>query len=209
MIPNLFLILALGVHDDFGKHLGQDVFEQLGGELEASPAVSLFQYIQHVTCSASLGSAEEQNGAPTERELTIELVFSVKVSVVEDLHGDLLLVVVLDLEVRVIGDDEFLDVNGGDGNLLVLPLAIDTHESPIPNSQRNPEDSDKEDIRFESAIANDGQNTFQHPRNAEDDGGQVEVVEVPVTLGDADKGGIFYGRGLGYLHGRIDHGCRA
>lgn len=53
MIPNLFLILALGVHDDFGKHLGQDIFEQLGGELEAGPDVTLFQDIQHVTCSVT------------------------------------------------------------------------------------------------------------------------------------------------------------
>lgn len=48
MVPNLFLILTLGVHDDFGKHLSQDIFEQLGGELEAGPDVTLFQDIQHV-----------------------------------------------------------------------------------------------------------------------------------------------------------------
>jgi len=54
MVPNLLLILALGVHDDFGKHLGQDIFEQLGSELEAGPDVTLFQDIQHVTYSPSL-----------------------------------------------------------------------------------------------------------------------------------------------------------
>ena len=150
-----------------------------------------------------------QSATLTERELAIELVLSVKVSVVEDLHGNLLLVVVLGLEVRVIGGDEFLDVNRGDGDLLVLPLAIDAHNNPIANSQRNSEDDDEENVRLEPAMANDGQYTFQHPRNAEDNGSQVEVVEVPVTLGDADKGWVFYGRGLGYLHGRIDHGCRA
>ena len=48
MVPNLLLILTLGVHDDFGEHLGQDVFEQLGSELEAGPDVTLFQNIQHV-----------------------------------------------------------------------------------------------------------------------------------------------------------------
>ena len=170
MIPNLFLILALGVHDDFGKHLGQDIFKQLGGELEAGPDVTLFQDIQHVTCSASLASAEERDVTLTRRGLTIELVFSVKVSIVEDLHGDLLLVVVLGLEVSVIGGDEFLDVDRGDGDLFVLPLAIDTHENPIANSQRDSEDDDEEDVRLEPAMTNDGQNTFQHPRNTEDEG---------------------------------------
>lgn len=42
MVPNLLLVLAFGVHDDFGKHLGQDVFKQLRGELETGPDVTLF-----------------------------------------------------------------------------------------------------------------------------------------------------------------------
>ena len=134
VIPNLFLILTLGVHNDLGKHLSENIFEQLRGELKAGPGVTLFQNIQHVTCSASHASAEEQDTTLTERGLTIELVVSVKVSIIEDLHGDLLLVMVLGLEVRVIGGDEFLDVDRGDGDLLVLPLSIDTHEHPIPNS---------------------------------------------------------------------------
>ena len=48
MVPDLLFILALGVHDDFGKHLGQDISEQLGSKLEAGPDVTLFQDIQHV-----------------------------------------------------------------------------------------------------------------------------------------------------------------
>jgi len=117
--------------------------------------------------------------------------------------------VVLGFEVRVVGSDELLDVNRGDGDLFVLPLAIDTHDNPIPNSQGDSEDGDKEDVCLEPAIGNDGQYTFQHPRDTEDDGSQMEVVEVTIALGDADEGRVFYGWGLGYLHGRIDHGRRA
>ena len=62
-------------------------------------------------------SAEEQDATFTERELTVELVVFPKVTIVEDLHRDLLLVVVLGLEVGVIGSDEFLDVNHEDGHL--------------------------------------------------------------------------------------------
>ena len=48
MVPDLFLILTLGVHDDFGKHLGQNVLEQLRSKLEVGPDVTLFQDIQHI-----------------------------------------------------------------------------------------------------------------------------------------------------------------
>ena len=57
MIPDLLLVLALGVHDDFGKHLCQDVFEQFRSELEAGPDVTVFQYIQHIAWNALLRSA--------------------------------------------------------------------------------------------------------------------------------------------------------
>lgn len=170
MVPNLLLILALGVHDDFGKHLGQDILEQLGGELEAGPDMTLFQDIQHVTCNTSLASTEGQDATLTERELTIELVFSLKIGVVKDLQWDLFLVVVFGLEVRVIGGDEFLDVNRGDGDLLVLPPAIDAHGNPISNSQGDTEGDNEEDVRFEPAMRNDGQDTFEHPGDTEDYG---------------------------------------
>ena len=52
MTPNLLLVLTLGMYDDFGKQLGQDVFEQFRGELEVGPDVTLFQDIQHVTWNA-------------------------------------------------------------------------------------------------------------------------------------------------------------
>ena len=145
----------------------------------------------------------------TERRLTIELVFSVKVSIVEDLDGNLLLVVILCLEVGVIGGDEFFDVDRGDGDLFVFSLAIDAHESPISDSQGDTKNDDEENVRLDPTMGDDGQDTFQHPRDTKDNCGQMEVIEVPVALCHADQRGIFYGWGLGYLHGRIDHGCRA
>ena len=209
MVPDLLLILALGVHDDFGKHLSQDVFEQLGGELETGPDVTLFQDIQHVAWNVSFASTEEQDATFTKRELTIELVFSIEVSIVKYLHRNLLLVMVFSFELGVIGGDEFLNINGGDGDLFVLPFAIDAHDGPISNSKGNSEDGDEEDVCFEPSIRHDRQDTFQYPGDTEDDGGQMEVAKVPVSLSNANEGWIFYGRSLGYFYGRIDHGCRA
>ena len=56
MVPNLLLILALGVHDDFGKHLRQDIFEQFGSELEVGPDVTVFQDVQNVAWYTSFTS---------------------------------------------------------------------------------------------------------------------------------------------------------
>lgn len=42
MTPNLLLVLTLGVYNDFGNQLGQDVFEQFRSELEAGPDMTLF-----------------------------------------------------------------------------------------------------------------------------------------------------------------------
>ena len=127
----------------------------------------------------------------------------------EDLHGDLFLVVVLGLEVGVIGGDVFLDVDSRDGDLLVLPSAVYAHDYPISNGQGDSKDSDEEDVCFEPAMRNNRQDALQHPGYTEDNGSQMEVVEFAITLCDADEGGIFYGRGLGYLHRRVDHGCRS
>lgn len=49
MPANLLLILALGVDDDLRKEAREDVFEELGCEIEGSPVVSLFHDFQHVT----------------------------------------------------------------------------------------------------------------------------------------------------------------
>ena len=124
----------------------------------------------------------------------------------EYLHRDLLLVVILGLEVGVIGGDVFFDVDSGNGDLLIVPPAINTHDSPISNGQWDSEDDNEEKVCLEPAMGNDGQDTFQHPGNAEDDSGQMEVVEFAIALSDADEGWVFYGRCLGYPYGRIDHG---
>ena len=97
---------------------------------------------------------------PRAEGLTIELVLSIKVRVMEDLHGDLFLVVVLGFEVRVVCGDEFLDVYSRDGDLLVLPLAVDAHEGPISNGERDSEDGDEEDVRLEPAMGSDRQDAF-------------------------------------------------
>ena len=73
----------------------------------------------------------------------------------ENLHGNLFFVVVLGLEVRVIGGDVFLNVDSWNGDLLVLPLAVDTHDGPISEGQRDSEDNDEEDVCLEAAMGYD------------------------------------------------------
>lgn len=49
MITNLLFILALGVHDDLGKHLSENVFEQCRSESEIGPDVTLLQDVEDIT----------------------------------------------------------------------------------------------------------------------------------------------------------------
>ena len=39
-----------GVHDDLGKHLGEEVFEELGGHNHLCPVVAGFQDVEYITC---------------------------------------------------------------------------------------------------------------------------------------------------------------
>ena len=48
VVPNLVLVLALGVDDDFGEEDGQDVFEEFHGKVELGPVVARLEDIQHV-----------------------------------------------------------------------------------------------------------------------------------------------------------------
>ena len=48
VVPNLVLVLALGVDDDFGEEDGQDVFEEFHCKVELGPVVARLEDIQHV-----------------------------------------------------------------------------------------------------------------------------------------------------------------
>ena len=128
--------------------------------------------------------------------LTVDLDLVVKVGVVEDLHGDLLLAKVLCLELGVLDSDVFLDVAAGKLDLLVLAGAVHTHDGPVADGDGEAEEEDKEDISLEAAIAYDGDGPLDEPGHAENEGGELVVGEVAVALREANEGRIFNGGGV-------------
>ena len=50
VVANLLLILALGVPEDIGNELGEDVLEKLRGEDHLCPVVTGLENVEHVTC---------------------------------------------------------------------------------------------------------------------------------------------------------------
>lgn len=51
MVSDLFAVLRLGVTDDVGDEVEEDILEELEGEHHLGPVVTLFHNVQHITCS--------------------------------------------------------------------------------------------------------------------------------------------------------------
>lgn len=59
MVADLLLILGLGVHDDLGKHLGKDVFEEFGSEDHLGPVVARLEDVKDVAWWRGTGMTGE------------------------------------------------------------------------------------------------------------------------------------------------------
>lgn len=57
MVADLLLILELGVGDDDGDEDGKDVFEQVHGEVELCPVMSLLHDVKDVACWKNVNMA--------------------------------------------------------------------------------------------------------------------------------------------------------
>jgi hypothetical protein len=149
----------------------------------------------------------EPSRVKTRRESrhTVEVNFALEIRVVKDLHRDLLLAVVLSLEPRVVNGDVFLDVAFRQNDLLVLTLAVHTHESPVRHRDRKAEDQEEEEIGLEPTTVDDGQDALDEPWHDDDEGGEVEVVERTVALHKTDYGRIFDRWGVRRVHGFDGH----
>ena len=169
VVTNLVLVLGLRVENDIGNEVGEDVFEELGlmtcpmtvtagaylgGELERSPIVAVFHDIQNVA---------------------LEVDFSVKVSVVELLHGELAPRGDKLTERRVLQVDIVLDRLAGEGNLFVDTPAVSRGEHPVTNGERDKKDGDENKVGRPSGL--EGDEPLNNPWHSQVEGSQVEVVE--------------------------------
>lgn len=119
----------------------------------------------------------------------------------KDLHRHLLLSAIMNLQSRVLNGDVFLNVLARELDLLVLALAVCTHNRPVRNRDGHAEEKDKEPVGVKAAIPDDGQPFLDEVGDAENEPGKDVVVERAIPLCEADEGGILYGRAVRHADG--------
>lgn len=135
-----------------------------------------------------------------DKNVTIEVNFSIKVVVVEKLHGDLLLALVNTLQLWIVNSNVFLDSFSGKNDLLVLPWSIYTHEGPVANSCRRSNKDKHEEIRLETTILHDGKERLCDVGDNQNESSEVKVVERAIALCKAHERRIFHSWVVGYPH---------
>lgn len=102
------------MHEHLRNHAGKEELDQAESKAEVGPIVPILHDLQTVT---------------------VEIHVSVKVHLVEGLHGDLVLAMVLGLVGRLLEGEVVLDGTAGIPRLLVLARADRRHDQPEPTQQ--------------------------------------------------------------------------
>ena len=124
----------------------------LWGELEGRPVVSVLHDVQHIT---------------------LELDLSVKVGVVELLHGDLGVLVLS--QIGALQVDVVIERLAGEGNLLIKSLAVLRAEGPVADSEGHEQDNNEEPVESPSCL--EGEEALDQEGDDQIDSGEVVVVE--------------------------------
>ena len=135
-------------------------------------------------------------------EHTLEVDFSVKVSIVEDLHRNFLLSTIVDFELGVLDDNVFLDILAWKLDFFVLAFTVCTHDRPISYGDRNTENNDEEPVGFEPTVPDDGQPFFEEVGYPQNETYEGRVAERAIPLGKTEKRGILYGWIICGIYGR-------
>lgn len=206
MATNLFLILFLRVGNYLGEEYSEDIFEKFRGESHASPIVPVFQDIQHVAYVVQKKEKKKGDGRSATCQVnintkhTIEVYFSFKVRVVEDLHGNLVLALVQFLHFDVLNGNILLNVLAGEKNLLVLSTAIHAVQSPVRDSGGDTGDDQEEEVGLETTATDERKEGLEEVGNDDHASCEVNIVECAIALGETDQRGIFNGRQVGHPH---------
>lgn len=112
------------MHDHLRDHASEEEPDQADGEAEVGPVVPILHYLEAVT---------------------VELDVAVKVHLVEGLHGDLVLAMVLGLVGRLLEGEVVLDRTAGIASLLVLARADGGDDQPEASQQGDGGEEGKEE----------------------------------------------------------------
>lgn len=123
------LTLRAGVHNDLGNHASQEVLDQTESEAEANPVVPVFESLQAVA---------------------VEIDITVKVHLVESLHGDLVLAMVLRPVFGLLEGQVVLHGAAGELGLLGLPRGHGRDNEPEGTEKRGRGEDGEEDCQLQT-----------------------------------------------------------
>lgn len=121
------LTLRPGVHDELGNHAGKEELDQTNGEAEACPVMPVLENLEAVT---------------------VEVDVTVKVHLMEGLHGDLVLALVFCLVLRLLEGEVVLDGLARVFGLLVLAGAVGGDDEPEGTEKGEGGEDGQEDGRL-------------------------------------------------------------
>ena len=110
--------------------------------------------------STSPGGSSQHATRGVETQTTFEVDLSVKVRVVEDLHGNFFLSMIESLEFTVLDGDVLLDILARQNDLLIIAFPVHGCHCPVDDYDRDSKDDDEEDIGLESTTVDDGENAL-------------------------------------------------
>lgn len=153
---DLLLVLGLGVEDDVDEEGEDDELEQVNGEGEVGPVVTVLQDLQDVA---------------------VELDLAVQVHLSEGLQGDLVTAAPLGLVFGALEGNVVLDGTTGQLHLLVGARAEGGGKGPVGDQQGEDEDEGKEEPGLLAAT----EETGDESGNTDEDGCEEVVGEALVT----------------------------
>lgn len=187
VVANLLLILGSRVDDNLRNQVKEDVFEEFRREVEVSPIVAEFHNFEDVawkmTCQLELKA--EVLSRTYEQDFTFKVNLAVEICVVENLHGDLVLSVIIFFKLFITNVDVLCNIFPRQLYALVDATADVRHEHPITKRDGEAEESNEEPVRVEPASVDERKGALDHIGHAEDERSEMIVRERAAALSQA------------------------
>jgi hypothetical protein len=129
-----------------------------------------------------------------EENFTFNVNLAVEISVVENLHGDFVLSVIVFFELFIMNVDVRFNIFSRQRDALVDASTDARHEHPVTNRDGDTEESNEEPVRVEPAAVDEREGALNHVGHTEDERSKMVVRERAAALGQAKNGRVLQRR---------------
>ena len=164
--------------------------------MEEGKIMAEFQNIEDIAWRMTCQPGLEAKVLPRtyERSFTFNVNLAVEISVVENLHGDLVLSVIVFLEFFIVNIDVRFNIFSRQRDALVDATTDARHERPVTNRNGNAEENNEEPVRVKPAAVDEREDALDHIGHAEDKRSEMVVRERAAALSQAKHGRVFQRR---------------